>query len=161
MRVHDLSPLTRRVNQNRRVVIQGFDLPFRAFVVFLVALAPAAAAGAVLWAFIGFYGIFAFVGVEVAAFWLIEVRSSHGLRLRTYQSIMDTQRARVGRFSCCGAEMNPLGSGFGRIILSSLPVTPHQPPGDASPFHTSPVVERNGTNRSEPPAPAAWTETEE
>jgi hypothetical protein len=105
------------------VVISGWDLPLRGFLVFLAALPVALAVTAIVWVlFAGEYALALIPAVEIAVFWLIEARARSGLRLRTYQTILDSQRAQIGTFFCCWRVIDPLAGRLGVIVASSIPV---------------------------------------
>jgi hypothetical protein len=129
MEVFSLTRLTRGATANRRVVISGFDLPLRGFMIFLAALPGALGVAALLWVlFAGEYALVIIPVVEAAVFWLIETRARSGLRLRTYQAILDSQRAQIGTFFCCWRVIDPLSGRPGVIVASSIPVVPAEQP---------------------------------
>ena len=81
--------------------------------IFLAALPGALAVTALLWVLLaGEYALVMIPVVEAAVFWLIETRARSGLRLRTYQTILDSQRAQIGTFFCCGRVIAIPTSGF-------------------------------------------------
>ena len=124
-----LSPLTRRAASQRRVIVSGWDVPLRGFMIFLAALPVALAVTALLWVlFAGEYALAMIPVVEIAVFWLIETRTRSGLRLRTYQTILDSQRAQIGTFFCCWRVIDPLSGRLGVIVASSIPVVPAERP---------------------------------
>ena len=128
-RVFDLSPLTRRAASQRRVIVSGWDVPLRGFMIFLAALPGALAVTALLWVlFAGEYALVMIPLVEAAVFWLIETRARSGLRLRTYQTILDSQRVQIGTFFCCWRVIDPLSGRLGVIVASSMPIVPAEQP---------------------------------
>lgn len=120
MQVYTLTELTRNASADRRVVIQGFDLPMRGLAIVGVAAIPALLVAIVGWAFIGEYAIVLFFGVELAAYWLIETRSRRGLQLKRYQTIIDRCRSVDGRFTCCGVEIDPAHGVWATVRSSSV-----------------------------------------
>lgn len=120
MRVFDLTPLTRGASAQRRVVIQGFDLPARGLMIVALASIPGLMAVAVAWTLIGRLGLFALPAVDIAALYLIETRTRSGLHLRTYQTLYDRRksRSRIGRFYVAGQVVDP-ARGVQRLIVSS------------------------------------------
>ena len=129
IKVFSLTRLTKGATANRRVVISGFDLPLRGFMIFLATLPGALAVTALLWVlFAGEYALVTIPVVEAAVFWLIETRARSGLRLRTYQTILDSQRAQIGTFFCCWRVIDPLSGRLGVIVASSIPVVPAKQP---------------------------------
>jgi len=121
MQVFTLTKLTRESTSQRRVVIQGFDLPLRGLMVVGLAFIPAVIVTAILWRLIGDKAVLAIPVVELAAFWLIESRSRSGLRLRQYQNILDTRRSLSGKFLCCGVRFDPLVGEWIEVVASSAP----------------------------------------
>lgn len=126
-RVYSLTPLTRSVNLQRRIVIQGFDLPLRSVVISSVAVVPGALLAVILWPLLGTNALFAVPVVIGAAFWLVESRTRSGLQLRQYQRFMDMRRDVSGQFLLCGEIISPRGHQFGRVVASSMPGVPLDP----------------------------------
>lgn len=125
MRVYVLTPLTRRAVEQRRAVIQGFDVPWRTIKVLLIGFVPAVAAAALAWLAVGEYAVGVFLAVEAAVYWVAETRTRSGLRLRRYQALIDRQRARLGVFTVCGRPINPgLDPRVFTVVSSSAPVAP-------------------------------------
>jgi hypothetical protein len=111
------------------VVISGWDVPLRGFMIFLAALPAALAVTAIFWVlFAGEYALALIPLIEAAVFWLVETRARTGLRLRTYQTILDSQRAQIGTFFCCWRTIDPLTGRLGVIVASSIPVVPAERP---------------------------------
>lgn len=134
MQVFTLSRLTRNVAAQRRVVIQGFDIPARGLIIAGASLLPALAVTAIFWAFIGELAVVFIPIVELAAFWLIETRTRSGLQLRQYQAFMDKRRSIAGRFVCCGTIIDPLHGVWEDLVSSSIRAKsvpgPHLSPED-------------------------------
>ncbi len=126
MQVYSLTELTRNASADRRVVIQGFDLPMRGLMIVGIAAIPALIVTLIGWLFVGQYAVVLFVGVEMAAYWLIETRSRRGLQLKRYQTILDRYRSIDGRFTCCGVEIDPLHGTWATIRSNSI----HRPTPD-------------------------------
>lgn len=123
MRVYVLTPLTRRAVDQRRAVIQGFDIPWRTIKVLLIGFAPSVLFAALAWLAVGEYAIGVFFAVEAATYWLIESRSRNGLHLRRYQTIVDRQRARLGVFTMCGRPIDMGEPSVRMLVSSSVPTT--------------------------------------
>ena len=121
MNVYSLTPLLRSANQQRRVVIQGFDLPVRGLTIAGLALEPALVVTAVLWPFFGQYALVAVPLIELFAFWVIESRTRSGLQLRQYQRFVDKRRSVSGTFFVCNRPITPLSHTFGYVMASSVP----------------------------------------
>ena len=116
-----LTGLTRTAGASRRVVIQGFDLPFRGVLVaavgFAVGLLPTVAAVLV----VGTWGLAVMAAVQVAVFQLVERRTRGGLHLRTYRALLDKRRGgrTVGRFRCCGVTVDARPAVFRTVRTAS------------------------------------------
>jgi len=121
VQVYTLTALTRTANANRRVVIQGIDIPARGLMIAGLAAIPALIATVIAWAIVGELGILMLPIIELAAFWLIETRSRSGLRLRRYQTFYDQHRSIAGTFVCCGAPIDPLHGTWATVAASSTP----------------------------------------
>jgi len=127
MQVFVLSRLTRNVAAQRRVVIQGFDLPARGLIIAGAALLPALLITAIMWVFLGMLAVIAIPIVEVAVFWLVESRTRSGLQLRQYQAFLDRRRSVAGKFVCCGTPFDPLHGTWGRVVGSTMSTAPFRP----------------------------------
>jgi hypothetical protein len=120
---YTLTGLTRTAGANRRVVIQGFDLPFRGVVVaaaaFAVGVLPTVAAVLL----VGSWGLGVMAAVQVAVFQLVERRTRGGLHLRTYRALLDRRAGTrtVGQFRCCGVTVDPAPSRFRVVTAASVP----------------------------------------
>ena len=118
-----LTGLTRAAGGNRRVVIQGFDLPFRGVLVaaasFAVGLVPTVLAVLL----VGSWGLLVMATVQVAVFQLVERRTRGGLHLRTYRALLDKRAGKrtVGRFRCCGITVDPRPAAFRTVTSASVP----------------------------------------
>lgn len=123
-RVYSLTPLTRSANLQRRVVIQGFDLPLRGVTIAGGSALPGILIAAIAWPLIGTYALFLVPLVVGGAFWLVESRARSGLQLRQYQRFMDMRRDVSGHFLLCGEFINPGGHVFGHVVASSMPGRP-------------------------------------
>jgi hypothetical protein len=121
MNVYVLTPLTRSVNLQRRVVIQGFDLPVRGLTITGLALLPALPVAGILWQFIGSYALVSVLVIEAAAHWLIESRTRNGLRLRRYQRFIDIRKSVNGTFLVCSHPVKPLHDTWGYVVASAMP----------------------------------------
>ena len=134
-----MTPLLRSANQQRRVVIQGFDLPVRGLTIAGLALAPALVVTAILWPFFNQYALVAIPIIELFAFWVIESRTRSGLQLRQYQRFVDKRRSASGTFLVCNRPITPLSHVFGHVMASSAPGRATQQPS----FVLSPTAPKN------------------
>jgi len=127
MQVFTLSRMTRNVASQRRVVIQGFDLPARGLMIAGIAIVPGIIVTAIMWIFMGTLAIIWIPVVELAAFWLIETRTRSGLRLRQYQAFLDKRRSIAGTFVCCGVAIDPLHGQWAQVVSSTISTAPFRP----------------------------------
>jgi hypothetical protein len=121
MPIFCLTPLTRSGGE-RRVLISGFDVRWRTFVIAAFAAFPALIATMIVWIFAGQLALVMIPIVEGGAFWLVESRQRNGLHLRQYQAMADRRKATTGRFYCCGVQIDPSRSEFGMIMANTVPV---------------------------------------
>jgi len=104
------------------VLISGFDVRWRTFVIGAAAAFPALIATMIVWAFAGQLALVMIPIVEGGAFWLVESRQRNGLHLRQYQAMIDRRKATTGRFYCCGEQIDPSRNEFGMIMANTVPV---------------------------------------
>ncbi len=128
MNVYVLTNLTRKANEQRRAVIQGFDVPIRGLTIAGLSLLPAIPVTAIAWTFLGSYSLLCIPIIEVLAFWLIESRTRGGLQLRRYQRLLDIRRSVSGTFLLCDRPIEPLQHVFGYVVSSCVPGLPPEKP---------------------------------
>lgn len=121
MKVYVLTELTRKASSQRRVVIQGLDLPARGLIIALLAILPGIAVSAIFFSLLGSYAFLSVPVVEVAVFWLVEGRTRGGLHLRQYQALLDKRKSNEGKFTCCGVVIDPLRGKWGTVVSSLQP----------------------------------------
>jgi len=128
---YSLTGLTRTSGSNRRVVIQGFDLPFRGVLVAAAAFAVGLLPTVVAVLLVGSWGLLVMAAVQVAVFQLVERRTRGGLHLRTYRALLDKRAGQrtIGRFRCCGVTVDPRPAVFRTVTSASVP-------GGATPTET-------------------------
>lgn len=119
--IYLLTPLTRNANQDRRIVVKGFDLNRRHFFLFMAGFVPISLVTAAFWNLLGQYSLFLWVIMYAILFWLVETRTENGLQLRRYQALLDSKISPTGKFLLCGAEVNPGISIESKIISASVP----------------------------------------
>lgn len=127
MKVYTLTRLTRKIDEQRRVVIQGFEVRARLVKVALIGAVPAGLLAAMSATVLGVYAIVVFAAVEAAVYILLEARIRSGLRLRAYQDLLDRSRSKVGMFQVAGETVDPLGGDWGYVSASSRPRKRHEP----------------------------------
>ena len=118
-----LTGLTRTAGSNRRVLIQGFDLPFRGVLVAAAAFAIGVLPTVVAVLLVGSWGLLVMAAVQVAVFQLVERRTRGGLHLRTYRALLDKRAGSrtVGRFRCCGVTVDARPAVFRTVRTASAP----------------------------------------
>ena len=109
MDIYDLTPLTLRANEGRRISFQGFDLDRRHFWIIVVASLFIVPIIAVCYGPLkmGVYALLLAPFLYGIPFFLIETRSREGLKLRRYQAMMDSRMSNTGKFIMCGKEIYP------------------------------------------------------
>lgn len=101
----DLTPLTRDVAEKRRVVVQGWDVDRRVFILFLVGLAPAAIMAGITFPLIGEYAFLVFFCTYIPIFWLVLGRSSKGMELANWRSLLTKKQSNKGHFILRGQRL--------------------------------------------------------
>lgn len=120
--VYVLTPLTRDAGKSRRVIVQGFDVPWRNVMITGCALIVGLIPMAFMWMFVGQVAIFVIPITIGIAFYVIERRTRSGLRLRTYEAALDKRRAVVNLFLCCGVPVDPSQNSVRLLKSSSAPL---------------------------------------
>lgn len=122
--VYFLTEITRRSTENRRVIIQGFDVRWRTVLILLATVPIALLVSLVLWPIAGTPAVLAFPLVIGIGFWLIEARTRSGLQLPMYRWILDRRASSVGEFFMCGRRIEPARQFGATIMASTVPVHP-------------------------------------
>lgn len=120
--VYDLTPMTRKADQGRRFVIGGFDIQKRTLLIGGVGFVPGAAITGLLYPMLGVWALLFIPFTMVMAFWLIEGRSSQGMKLRNWQTLLDKKKTRNGDFFICGHEIDVEQSDIHVIRSLTAPV---------------------------------------
>lgn len=101
--VYSLTQLTgRRRDENRRMVVATFEVRRHTFLVSLAGAAISLPITGILSLIFGLYALITPVVVIGLCLWLWDVRQTRGLKLRNYQAILDTRRARNGVLYAAG-----------------------------------------------------------
>lgn len=132
MHVYDLTGLTRGAGEQRRVIIQSFDVPLQSLVLAICGCVVALPFVALFFPLLGFFALFGVVAIEVAIFWLFRWRSRSGLHLKNYQAILDRRRSHVGQFLVCGQPYD-FTRGRALTVVSSSVSNPHRRPLEVGP----------------------------
>lgn len=102
MHIYDLTGLTRGAGEQRRVIIQSFDIPMQSFILSICGFVAALPFVVIFYPLLGYFAFLGIVVVEMGMFWLFRWRSRSGLRLKNYRSILDRRRSHIGQFLVCG-----------------------------------------------------------
>lgn len=121
-----LTHLTSQAGEERRITVQGFDLPRRLTLVALASGAAGLAPTLVLWSLLGQLSL-AIVVLSVGAGFLLDSRTTTGLKQRRAVALLDAKRANTGRFLVCGTEIHPGSTHERTLRVSSVPVPPADP----------------------------------
>lgn len=128
--VYDLTPLTRGAAEQRRAVIQGFEVRWRPFLIGVIGLIPSFLLTALLWQWIGSFAILTGPILIGLAIWLVEGRARSGQRLRNWKSLKNRLTSSTGSFFVAGTPFDPLHAPMSRLEAASLPVE-HEAASDA------------------------------
>lgn len=124
--MYDLTPMTGREAQSQRtVVIQTFEVNYRAVMVVAVSFIPAVTMAVLFYPVLGQGSLAVFFLVIALALVLFQVRSSRGLRLYTWRRMWDAQRASYDKVWLCGRELD-LSMDSLRILAPSSVPNPHR-----------------------------------
>lgn len=137
--MYSLTAMTgREASANRTVVIGTVEFNWRVWMILLFTAPVALVATVFAWAFVGQVAIAVFPLVEIAAVFLIHRRQSSGLRLRTYQAVLDQKRglwdkaAAVDTFLLCMKKIEVGESDYRYLMSNTAPYVPPAPaPADA------------------------------
>lgn len=114
-----LTKYTRDGSRNRQTVIQGFEIPLRKLVIVLLGLAASIVPTLFAAVVAGYWALIVPVLVVAAGLWLIEHRTRDGLKVPMWKSIKHRYEEPIDQFLCGGRPVNPLTTGYFRIIPSS------------------------------------------
>ncbi|WP_138180197.1 hypothetical protein [Nakamurella multipartita] len=117
-----LTKYTRDGSRNRQTVIQGFEMPLRKLVIILMGLAVSIVPTVFAAVFVDYWAMLIPLICVAAALWLVEHRTRDGLRVPMWQSIKHRYEEPIDQFLCGGRPVNPLATGYFRIIPSSVHV---------------------------------------
>lgn len=120
--VYDLTPLTRGAAEQRRAVIQGFEVRWRPFLIGVIGLVPSFLLTALLWPWIGSFAILSGPILIGATIWLVEGRARRGQRLRNWASLKNRLTSSTGSFFVSGTPFDPLHAPMSLLQSASLPV---------------------------------------
>lgn len=86
---------------------RGFDMPRRTFYLLLAVSIPMLPMTAWGYSLMGIWVILPVLAAYALTYWLVETRTSDGMRLRRYHALMDLHRSNTGSFIMCGQEIFP------------------------------------------------------
>lgn len=120
--VYDLTPMTRKADSGRRIVIWGFDMQKRALLLGAIGFVPGVIFTAITYPFLGVWSLSFILLFIIAVFWAIEGRSSRGLKMHNWQTQLDKRKSKNGKFFVCGHEIELLTAEVCYIRSYTLPV---------------------------------------
>lgn len=124
MDIYDLTPLTLKANEGRRISFQGFDLDRRHFWIVVCSSVVVLPVVSICYQVLGM-GVLALLLAPILyalPFFLIETRSQEGLKLRRYQALLDSRTGNTGKFMVCNKEIQPATYRPRLLRALSLPV---------------------------------------
>lgn len=113
------------------MVVATFEMKMRHFWIGIFAAVPGFLLLLITMPLMGSLSIIWLIIVEAAVFFLIERRSRSGLKLRTFQALIDRSRSDVGVFQLCGRPVEVSDSAFGSITEMTVPVKDSRDSKDA------------------------------
>lgn len=118
-----LTGMTGRTSGSERtMIVATVEMKFRSFWIALIALVPGFILMMMFFPLIDSWSMLWVAIVEFAAFFLIERRTTDGLRLRTYQAMFDKKRSNLNVFYLCGQPIEVQGTPYGTIQQITAPV---------------------------------------
>lgn len=108
-RCYVLTEYTSRAAEDRRIIVQGVDLPRRQTIIGAIGLAASLFPTLILWNLIGEYAIL-FPVVFLFGAWILDSRTSSGLKTRRAIALLDARRSNNGKFLVCGRPITPAAS---------------------------------------------------
>lgn len=120
--VYFLTDITRRSNEHRRVIVQGFDVRWRTVLILLATTPVGILLSLVLWPILNTPAILAAPITVAGGFWLVEHRTRSGLQLPMYRWLLDRRGSSVGEFFMCGRRIHPGVQHGATIMASTVPV---------------------------------------
>lgn len=123
--MYTLTAMTgREASATRSTVVLSFELNWRVLMVLLCCSPVALFVTIVGYVMIGQVALFLLPAVEALGVFLFHRRSTQGLRLRTYQSLMDKGRSNVGSFMLCGEKLEIDDSDFRTLRHNTVAYRP-------------------------------------
>lgn len=118
-----LTDMTGRASGSERtMIVATLEMKMRTFWIALAAAVPGLILTALFYPMIGIWAMAWLALSEGAAFFLIEKRTADGLRLRTYQTLLDKKRSNKDAFYLCGQPVDVGSTEFGTIQQITAPV---------------------------------------
>lgn len=119
--LYDLTPLTRKVNEKRRVVVQGWDIDRRYFIIFLAGVPVVALLIAATFRFMGSYSMLMVPLVYVPMYWALATRSPHGLEMMQWRTVYEKRRSNNGHLMLRGKRLDPDRHAPRVLVSASVP----------------------------------------
>lgn len=123
--LYSLTPMTGRTSGNDRTTVIGtVEMKWRTFWIGIFALIPGAFLTMVFFLIIREWAFLWIPIVEIAAFYLIESRTTDGLNVRRYQGMLDKKKSSINTFYLCGQPIDVQDETYGIIRQITMPVKP-------------------------------------
>lgn len=126
-RMFTLTRYTREAGRNRISVIQGFEVPLRKLILVLTGLGLSVVPTIFVAVLFGYWAVLIPIVFVGGLLFLVETRSRDGLRVPMWKAIKHRQQEPVDQFLCGGKPVDPLATGYYRIVPSSTRVHRDQP----------------------------------
>lgn len=123
--LYSLTPMTGRTAGNDRTTVIGtVEMKWRTFWIAVFALIPGGLLTGMFFILIREWAFLWIPIVELAAFYLIEGRTSDGLNVRNIQAIADKKNAKINTFYLCGRPIDIHDDSYGIVRQITMPVQP-------------------------------------
>lgn len=117
-----LTPMTgKEAAESRTVIISGFEVGFKTFVICCLAAFPGLILAIIFYPFLGSGALLMFPLAIGGCLYLFQSRSREGLKLRTWQTMVDKKKASVNQFFMCGVVIDLDDDGEFTVAANTVP----------------------------------------
>lgn len=116
-----LTPMTgKAAAESRTVIISGFEIGFKTFVLCCIGALPGLALAIVTYPLLGSGSILMIPVGILAILYLFQSRSRDGLKLRTWQTMVDKRKAAINQFFICGEAVDLDADGAFVVVANTV-----------------------------------------
>lgn len=121
--LYTLTPMTgREASAARTVVVGGFEMNWRVWMILLWTSPVALLATLMLWPFAGQMALVMMPLISGSALYLIHRRTTTGLKLATYQAMWDKKKSVLDQFFLCGRKIDLDPTQLHTLTANTVPV---------------------------------------